>query len=227
MEAFDSDNALLPQADAPAHTARSYETTYSDVTYENDQAVITVTNTPLLNVTFDSDGGTQVDAQTVAAGKQAARPNDPTKDGYVFDGWYADGRAYDFQGAVNHDLTLVAHWKPQATSSQADAGASDSATTTESSSATTTTTTESSSTKDATTKRGGKDKTNGTAATGAVRGATSTPRVATTTTSAVGSTVGSTVVLPKTGDVTGGAVGIVPALAAIGSGLLLRRRQRK
>lgn len=34
----------------------------------------------------------------------------PTRDGYLFDAWYADGAAYDFAKPVTGDLTLTARW---------------------------------------------------------------------------------------------------------------------
>ena len=67
----------------------------------------TVTHT----VTFDSDGGTPVDAQTVNDGEQAIDPGTPTRDGYAFTGWLLDGEPYDFATPVTGDVTLVAGWK--------------------------------------------------------------------------------------------------------------------
>ena len=37
-------------------------------------------------VTFDSNGGSAVDAQTVDDGGKAVKPADPTRDGYTFAG---------------------------------------------------------------------------------------------------------------------------------------------
>ena len=39
-------------------------------------------------VTFDTDGGTKISAQTVRWGETAQRPADPKKQEYRFDGWY-------------------------------------------------------------------------------------------------------------------------------------------
>ncbi|WP_295620694.1 glycoside hydrolase family 2 TIM barrel-domain containing protein, partial [uncultured Intestinimonas sp.] len=64
-------------------------------------------------VTFDSMGGTAVEAQTVEEGGKAAEPTDPTRDGYTFDGWYTDAdctEAYDFETIVTADITLYAGW---------------------------------------------------------------------------------------------------------------------
>lgn len=70
---------------------------------------------PEYTVTFVSDGGSSVDSQTVLKGDCAVEPDDPTKDTYVFDGWYIDDQAtepYDFSQAVTGNLTLTARWKP-------------------------------------------------------------------------------------------------------------------
>lgn len=62
-------------------------------------------------VTFsDPDGNTSTPAQTVNDGATATAPQDPTRDGYTFDGWYLDGEKYDFSTPVTEDITLVAKW---------------------------------------------------------------------------------------------------------------------
>lgn len=62
-------------------------------------------------VTFDTGDGSKVDTQTVKDGGKAARPTDPTRDGYTFTGWQLDGQAYDFTTPVTRDITLTAAWK--------------------------------------------------------------------------------------------------------------------
>ena len=51
-------------------------------------------------------------AQTITDGERAKRPADPTKNGYLFDGWFNGSTpvAYDFSQAVTGDLKLTAHW---------------------------------------------------------------------------------------------------------------------
>ncbi|WP_195760232.1 InlB B-repeat-containing protein [Bifidobacterium asteroides] len=62
-------------------------------------------------VTFDSADGSSIDPQNVDDGAQASRPaKDPTRDGYLFDGWFTGNLAYDFTQPVTADLTLTAHW---------------------------------------------------------------------------------------------------------------------
>lgn len=66
-------------------------------------------------VTFDSNGGSPVDSQTVFGGDCAVRPDDPTKYAYLFVDWYTDDEfttPYDFNEKVKSDITLIANWKP-------------------------------------------------------------------------------------------------------------------
>ena len=67
-------------------------------------------------MTFDSNGGSSVDSQTINAGATATEPTDPTKEGYNFLGWYSDQElqtAFDFSTAINADTTLYAAWSEQ------------------------------------------------------------------------------------------------------------------
>lgn len=64
-------------------------------------------------VTFDSNGGSAVASQTVAAGTTVAQPTDPTREGYYFLGWYSDSEltdVYEFSTPVTADITLYAQW---------------------------------------------------------------------------------------------------------------------
>ena len=63
-------------------------------------------------VTFDPDNGDEATTKRVAENETAARPEDPTKEGHRFLGWYADGatEAFDFNTAITGDITLTARW---------------------------------------------------------------------------------------------------------------------
>ena len=64
-------------------------------------------------MTFDSNGGSAVEAQTVPFGEKAAKPADPTRTGYSFAGWYTDesfSQAFDFNTALESSITLYAKW---------------------------------------------------------------------------------------------------------------------
>ena len=65
-------------------------------------------------VTFDSKGGSDVAAKPVENGDAISAPAAPTKEGYVFDGWYTDvalTQKYDFSKPVIDDMTLYAKWE--------------------------------------------------------------------------------------------------------------------
>ena len=64
-------------------------------------------------VSFDSKGGSAVDAINVASGEKLVLPTEPTKEGYKFSGWFTDTdctAAYDVNAAVENDFTLYAKW---------------------------------------------------------------------------------------------------------------------
>lgn len=61
-------------------------------------------------VTFNSNGGSAVNSQTITEGSKATKPSNPTKSGYNFAGWELNGSTYDFNSAVNSNITLVAKW---------------------------------------------------------------------------------------------------------------------
>lgn len=64
-------------------------------------------------VTFISNGGTAVAAQSVADNGRAKEPIAPTRTNYGFLGWYTDDactQPYDFETSVTGDLTLYALW---------------------------------------------------------------------------------------------------------------------
>ena len=63
------------------------------------------------SVTFDSQGGSAVRQIKVQEGALANRPADPTREGYVFDGWKLGNRKWNFAvDKVTADITLSASW---------------------------------------------------------------------------------------------------------------------
>ncbi len=64
-----------------------------------------------LAVRFNSNGGSYVAEVGVTSGSAVAAPTAPTKEGYVFAGWYLGDVAYDFSKAVTTPLTLTAKWE--------------------------------------------------------------------------------------------------------------------
>ena len=80
----------------------------------NDDVTLYAKWTPnMYAVTFDSQGGSAVDAQQVAYGGYATQPATPTRDGYTFVGWTTDAAGttpYGFGMPVTGDITLYAKW---------------------------------------------------------------------------------------------------------------------
>ena len=61
-------------------------------------------------ITFDSDGGSKINTQNVLEGSKVKKPNDPIKEGFIFNGWYLKGSLYDFNTLVTGNFTLKAKW---------------------------------------------------------------------------------------------------------------------
>lgn len=62
-------------------------------------------------VTFNSNGGTAIEAVEVKKGEKVTKPSDPTREGFDFEGWTLNGELYDFNQEVKEDITLIAKWK--------------------------------------------------------------------------------------------------------------------
>lgn len=71
---------------------------------------------PGFTVNFDSRGGTDVAAQQLEYGECIPSMDAPTREGYVFTGWYRDASCdlpWDLtQDKVEGDMTLYAGWEP-------------------------------------------------------------------------------------------------------------------
>ena len=64
-------------------------------------------------VAFETNGGSAISNKKIEKGKKAAKPSDPTKEGYVFAGWYSDAgfkTEYDFDEGVTSNITIYAKW---------------------------------------------------------------------------------------------------------------------
>ncbi|MDR1377217.1 MAG: InlB B-repeat-containing protein [Synergistaceae bacterium] len=70
-------------------------------------------STEYRTVTFNSDGGNYTPtSQSVGIGYTVEEPTPPTKDGYVFDGWYWNEKMWDFgSDTVTENMTLIARWR--------------------------------------------------------------------------------------------------------------------
>ena len=109
-------------ADAPAEPTREgYDFTgwkLGDTDYDFTQAVennITLVaqwKIKTYTVTFNTDGGSEVEAQDIQYLGTVKEPEtDPTKAEFNFAGWALDGEEYDFTTPVKGDITLTAIWE--------------------------------------------------------------------------------------------------------------------
>lgn len=67
-------------------------------------------------ITFNTNGGTPVETENVAYNEMVEQPENPTREGYRFIGWYKGllgVTLYDFNEAIDQDMTLKAKWEKE------------------------------------------------------------------------------------------------------------------
>ncbi len=75
------------------------------------------TQPDVYGVRFDSMGGSAIKDQLIVHGETVTKPADPTKEGYIFKGWYLDKeftKPYDFSTPVTSPMGLYALWEKEA-----------------------------------------------------------------------------------------------------------------
>ena len=77
-------------------------------------AFMTACGTKTYTVSFDSDGGSVVNAiENIESGSKIDKPEDPTKNGYNFNGWFLNDEEWDFENdSISSDISLKASWTP-------------------------------------------------------------------------------------------------------------------
>lgn len=82
-------------------------------------------------ISFDSNGGTAVDSQSVISGKTASIPAEPTKNGFMFVGWFENpnesdwSKVFSFDTPILKDMMLYAIWVDTSTDTDKDGLADD------------------------------------------------------------------------------------------------------
>ena len=84
--------------------------------YQEDMSEVDLEVT-YYTITFDTMGGSSIDSIVVKENDKISLPEEPTRDGYEFQGWYIGDDEYNFEDLVKSDLTLTAKWKRVSTSS--------------------------------------------------------------------------------------------------------------
>ena len=74
---------------------------------EDDESIITY------KVTFDTNGGNDIESQVVKKDEKVTKPTTPKKDGYKFIEWQLDSKSFDFNTKIIQDITLKAKWEKQ------------------------------------------------------------------------------------------------------------------
>lgn len=96
------------------YTFTGWEGYTENMTVTADTTFTAQWNQITYTVTFESNGGSDVESKTVAQGGKVTKPTDPTRDGYTFAGWYSDASlddAWDFDtDTVIGPTILYAKW---------------------------------------------------------------------------------------------------------------------
>ena len=110
---------------APTWEGHTLEGWYTENTYQNkwnfsdpvtsDMTLYANWTLNTYTVSFDTQGGSTVPAQTVSHGGKATEPDPaPTWEGHTLEGWYTENTCqnkWDFTTPVTSDITLYAGWK--------------------------------------------------------------------------------------------------------------------
>lgn len=77
-----------------------------DVVYPQTVTLKAVLETISYQITFDTNGGTEIDSITKTYGENITAPSAPTREGYEFTGWNVE-----FPYTVTGDTTITASWQ--------------------------------------------------------------------------------------------------------------------
>ncbi|MBR3681552.1 MAG: leucine-rich repeat protein [Clostridia bacterium] len=99
-------------AESVKDATASYENEIITLTWEG--ATVRLVRKVDYTVKFDTVGGSELPSASVTNGQSAVKPSDPTKENYIFVGWYSDAaytRPFTFSAdVITADTTLYARW---------------------------------------------------------------------------------------------------------------------
>ena len=90
-----------------------YTTEASVILYAQYEKELNEEETKYTITFYTNDGTTEKSTKVVNKGDKVVKPEDPTREGYTFDGWYdkkENGKEYDFTKEVTSDISLYAYW---------------------------------------------------------------------------------------------------------------------
>lgn len=77
----------------------------------SDLALVAKWEPMTYSVSYNSNGGSVLHSQTIVHGGSISKPTNPTRDGFIFIGWFLNDEEYDFTKVVESDLDLLAKWE--------------------------------------------------------------------------------------------------------------------
>ena len=90
-----------------------YTTEASVILYAQYEKELNEEETKYTITFYTNDGTTEKSTKVVNKGDKVVKPEDPTREGYTFDGWYDkkdNVKEYDFTKEVTSDISLYAYW---------------------------------------------------------------------------------------------------------------------
>ena len=111
----------LPQLERTGYTFKGWFTLENGAGNKiEEDTVVEITENQILyphftinyyDVTFNSDGGSEVKAQSIAYNSLATKPAEPSKVGYTFLYWTVNNEEYNFETPVTSGIELKAAWE--------------------------------------------------------------------------------------------------------------------
>ena len=122
-DAYNLDTTSIPTATNDGTYYVWYKAVGNENYNDSKADVVTVTIKPSVTVTFDSNGGSEVDPQVIDKGGKAEEPEEPTNGKLAFIGWFVKPTienlydfdnekisSFNFYSAIDEDTTLTAVW---------------------------------------------------------------------------------------------------------------------
>ena len=70
-------------------------------------------DTNSVTLSFETNGGSKINPKRIVIGNTANKPEDPIKEGYIFEGWYSDSsftKSFSFSTLISSNKTIYAKW---------------------------------------------------------------------------------------------------------------------
>ena len=93
-------------------TTDKFSVTFEDIAQSNDRVTL------FFNYNYSLDGSVEIDSVSYTNGQNINYPEVPTRNGYVFLGWFTDKdctQRFNFLGALTEDIVLYAGWRQMST----------------------------------------------------------------------------------------------------------------